>query len=192
LSARATAKAKQVVTFQSLPEVVTSAVASQDQQHDCTQLASMTSNGRAQLGVEVDVPGQLTLPEGHARLFRRSKAGERVDVVSDDVLRASPGIARVMISDPDTITGERKQIGCTNDDIKHRLEEKVELEVTNKGAHAQDVVVHELVWRLPMWRIDPASETTHGTRAGIDAQDYRVRVAATSTTKVAYTVVYTW
>ncbi len=104
--------------FQALPDIVTSTVVSQDQEHDCTQLAqSMSSSARAELGVEVEIPGQATLPEGHARLFRRSKPGEPVDVVSDDFLRASPGIARVTISDVDTISGERRQIACTNDEL---------------------------------------------------------------------------
>ena len=190
----ATTKARQVVTYQSITDAVATVVVSQDVQMDCAQLATAGgAGGRAELGMEVDVANQATLPDGRARLFRRgSKPGDRVDVISEDTLRAAPGIARVRIASADSITGERKQIACTNDEVKHRLEEKIEVTVSNKGPRAQDVVVRELVWRMPIWRIDPASESTKGTRAGGNAEEYRVRVPASGAQKIAYTVVYSW
>jgi hypothetical protein len=194
LVAPRTVKAKEVVTYTPLSPDLPAAIVSQDAQQDCAQLSSSTGLiGRAQLELEVEVAGGVVLPEAPTRLYRRGgNAGDRLEPVSEDVLRASPGVARVPVTSIDTISGGRKQVACTLDEARHKLEERVEIEVANRAAKAQDVVVHELVWRLPMWRIDPATETVKGTRAGDGAQEYRVRVPANGSQKIAYTVVYTW
>ncbi|HEY5948891.1 MAG TPA: hypothetical protein VIV40_25545 [Kofleriaceae bacterium] len=188
------AKARSVVTYDPVPSAEQMAISYQGfPATDCTMLSQTApGSGQAQVAVEVDIPGAKQLPDGRVRVFKRSaKAPDRLEVLSEDQLRATSGIARVRLATHTELTGERKTT-CTVDERARTLTEKVEVKVENKGKQAIDTVVREVLWRYSVWRIDPADENIKGTRGGPQVQEYRVNVPAGGKKSVTYTVVYQW
>ena len=185
----AAAKARPVVAFEAIPD------ASPQYQAfpalDCNQLAAAGNGaGRAEVAVELDVPGATALPDGRVRLFRRH--GDRLDVVSEDELHASPGLARIRIAPDAEIVGERRALSCNGDERTRTIHERIEVKVENKGKQPADVVVREFLWRWPVWRIDPADESPRGVRAGPQTEEYRLTLPPGARKTVTYSVVYTW
>jgi len=186
---RTAIKARSVVTFEAVPD--TSASFQGFPAMDCNQVAGGgAGTARAEVAVELDVPGSVALPDGRARLFKRK--GDKLEVVSEDPLRTSPGIARVRLAPDSDIVGERRALSCTGDEHTRTIHEKIEVKIENKGKQATDVVVREFMWRWPVWRIDSADESPHGVRAGTQTQEYRVNLPPGAKKTVTYSVVYTW
>lgn len=184
---RTAAKARSVITFEAMADPSPNYQTYVNS--DCSQLnATAPNTGRAEIAVELDVP--QALPDGRVRLFKRK--GERLDLVSEEPLRTTPGLARIRIAADTDIVGERHATSCNADERSHTVHEKVEVKLDNKSKQAADVVVREFLWRYPMWRIDPSDESPKGTRAGAQTQEYRVTVPAGGTKSVTYSVVYTW
>jgi hypothetical protein len=186
---RTAAKVRTVVTYEAVPDA--SAQYQGYPATDCNQPAGVGgSNGHADIAVELDMPASLVLPDGRVRLFRRK--GDRLEIVSEDPLHASPGLARMNLTPDVDITGERRALACTTDERTRTIHEKIEVKVENKGKQAADVVVREYLWRWPVWRIDPTDESPRGVHSGPQAQEYRVNVPAGGKKTVTYSVVYTW
>jgi hypothetical protein len=184
------AKARSVVTYEAVQDL--SINYQQYPATDCTMLIQTApGGGRAEVAVEVDIPGAKQLPDGRVRVFKRSaKMPDRLEVLSEDTLRASAGIARVRLATHTELT-ERKTT-CTVDERARTLTEKVEVKVDNKGKQPVDAVVREFLWRYSVWRIDPSDESVKGTRGGAQTQEYRLNVPAGGKKSVTYTVVYQW
>lgn len=185
------AKARSVVTFEAVQDL--SINYQQFPAQDCTMLnQSAPGAGRAEVAVEIDLPNGKQLPDGRVRVFKRSaKVPDRLEVLSEDQLRAAGGVARVKLANHTELVGERKTT-CNLDERAHTITEKVELKVENKGKQPVDAVVREFMWRYPVWKIDPADETVKGTRGGPQTQEYRVNVPAAGKKSITYTVVYQW
>ena len=188
MAPRVGAKARPVIAFESMPDPSVNFQAYPGT--DCNQFATAVGTGRAEVAIEIDVPSTTALPDGRVRLFKRK--GDRLEVVSEDALRTSAGIARIRLSPDGDITGERRATSCTNDERTHTIHEKIELKLVNKGKQTVDVVAREFLWRWPMWHIDPADETPRGTRAGAQTQEYKITVPAGAKKSISYTVTYQW
>ncbi|HEU4728312.1 MAG TPA: hypothetical protein VFT22_10495 [Kofleriaceae bacterium] len=153
---------------------------------DCNQLGGGT--GHAEVALELDVPAQTVLPDGKVRLFRR-RAG-KVELVAEDPLRASAGLARIRIAPHADILGDRHASACNYDEHAHTIQETIEIKLENRAAEAADVIVREYLWRWPVVRIE--AEDHKGVRAAPQVQEYRVRVPGSGREVVTYTAVYTW
>ncbi|MDB4959407.1 MAG: hypothetical protein JWO36_6976 [Myxococcales bacterium] len=189
LPPRTNAKARSVVTFEAMPDPSINFQAYPAT--ECNQLnAGGGSTARAEVAVELDVPSSGPLPDGRVRLFRRKN--DRVEVVSEDQLRSTAGIARIHLAPDNDVTGERHAVSCNADERTRTIHEKIEVKVENKSKQPIEVVVREFLWRWPMWRIDGADESVRGVRGGAQTQEYRLALPAGGKKSVTYTVVYTW
>jgi len=187
LKPRVAAKARSVVTFEAMPDPSPGFQAYPGV--DCNQWnATTSSTGRAEVAIELDVPTTAPLPDGRVRMFKRK--GERLEVVSEDQLRSSAGVARIRLAPNSDITGERHAVQCTYDERARTIHEKVEVKLENKSKQPIDVVVREFLWRWPMWHID--EEPVKGARAGAQTQEYRVAVPAGGKKSLTYSVAYSW
>jgi hypothetical protein len=194
MSPRIAAKARSIVVFDALPAAEQMAINYQQYPaSDCTMLSqAVPGASRAEVAVEVDIPGAKLLPDGRVRVFKRAAATpDRLEVLSEDQLRATTGVARVRLAAHTELVGERKTT-CTVDERARTLTEKVEVKVENKGKQPVETVVREVMWRYAVWRIDPADENVKGTRGGTQAQEYRLSVPAGGKKTLTYTVVYQW
>ncbi len=189
MPARVSAKARSVITFEAVQDL------SPNYQlypaTDCSMLATTVAGAaRAEVNIEVELQGAKLLPDGRVRVFKRSKGSDRLEVLAEDQLRTSAGVARIRLAAHSDLTGERRTSGCVIDERARTLTEKIEVKLENKGKHAVDVVVREYLWRFPVWRIDPADESTQGLRAAPQAQEYRVSIPAGSKKSLTYSVQY--
>jgi hypothetical protein len=155
---------------------------------DCTEYSGGGIGGTSELAIEVAVPSQAPLPEGRVRLFRRQ--GQRLDIVSEEDLRSSAGMARIKMAGDAEVTGERKAASCNVDERAKTIHERVTVRVENRGKLAVDVVVREHIWRWPVWKLE--AEDRKGTRTGAQTLEYRLHVPARGSQSVTYAVVYTW
>jgi hypothetical protein len=188
------AKARSVVTFDAVPGAEQMAMSYQQYPAtDCTMLTqSAPGTGKAEVAVEVDIPNAKQLPDGRVRVFKRSaKMPDRLEVLSEDQLRASAGVARVRLATHTELTGERKTT-CTVDERARTLTEKVEVKVENKGKQAVEAVIREYMWRYSVWKVDAADESVKGQTSGSQAKEYRVNVSPGGKKAISYTVVYQW
>lgn len=158
---------------------------------DCSMLnLAPAGTGRAEVAVELDMPGVKHLPHGRVRVFKRTKGSDRLDVLAEDELRTSGGVARIRLASHADLVGERRTRGCVLDERARTLSEQVEVKLENKGKHPVDVVVREFLWRYPVWRIAPADENVKGVRVAAQTQEYRITVPARGKKAVTYSVVY--
>jgi len=187
LPAKQKARSRPVITYEAMPDPSPGFQAYPNT--DCNQFNVVgIGTGRAEVAVEVDVPTKDALPEGRVRTFRRK--GERLEVVSEDQLRSSAGLARIrLVPDPDII-GERRALSCTYDERAHTVVEKIEVKLENKSRRAAEVVVREFAWRWPVWRLD--AEDSKSSRSGAQTLEYRAKVPAGGKKTLTYSVVYTW
>lgn len=184
--AKTNAKARSIVAFEAMPDP--SASFQQFQAVDCNQLSASVGTSKAEVALEVDVPTKEALPDGRVRLFRR--AGTRLEVITEDPLRSSAGVARIKLSADTDVTGERHAASCNYDEHAHTIKEKIELKLENKSKKEVDVVAREFLWRWSMFRIE--DESQKGSRAGAQAQEYRLSLPAGGKKSVTYTVIYSW
>jgi len=186
MPARLAAKVRPVVTFEAMPDP--SANFQQFQAVDCNQLSvQLGGAGHAEVALELDTPGQL--PDGKVRLFQR--AGGRLDVLTEDQLHASPGIARIRLASDSDIVGERHATSCNYDEHARTIREKIELSLENHGKQRTTVIAREFMWRWPLWHLEP-DESPKGVQAGPQTQEYRVTLAPGAKQVVTYTVDYAW
>ncbi len=179
------AKARSVVTYEAMPDP---SLGFQTYANtDCNQFnGAGMSAGRAEIAVELDVPTKDPLPDGRVRMFRRRP--DRLEVVSEDQLKSSPGLARVRLAPDTEITGERRAITCNLDERAHTVVEKLEIKIENKAKQAAEVVIREFAWRWPVWKLE--AEDAKSVRAGAQTLEYRVNVPANGKRTVTYSVVY--
>lgn len=184
---RLRAPARSVIVFEAMPDPSSNFQAYPGA--DCNQFnGGGPGSGRAEVDVEIDVPAQSLLPDGRVRLFQR-RAG-RLEVLTEDPLRAGAGLARIRISPDTDITGERRAVTCNYDERGHTIHETVEVKIENKAKQPTDVIVREFLWRWPVWHLE--AEDRKSARAGPQIQEYRVRVPGGGRQAVTYTAVYTW
>ncbi len=183
---RKNAKARPVALFEAMPDPSPSF--QQFQAVDCNQFSTSVGTSKAELALEVEVPTKSSLPDGRVRLFRR--AGQRLEVVTEDVLHSVAGVARITLDKDDQIEGERHALSCNYDERGHVIREKIELKLENKGKQSLDLIAREFMWRWPMFKLE--DETTPGARVTPQTQEYRITLPAGSKKSITYTVVYSW
>lgn len=180
-------KARSVVTYEAMPDPSLGFQAYPNT--DCNQFNGVgMGNGRAEVAVELDVPTKDALPDGKVRLFRRR--ADRLEVLSEEPLRSSAGLARIRIAPHTEIAGERRAVSCNYDERGHTVTEKLEIKVENKSKRAADIVIREFAWRWPAWRLE--SEDTRSQRGGAQTLEYRTRLDPGGKKTVTYSVSYTW
>ncbi len=184
--ARVAAKVVPVVTYEAMEDP--SSGYQEFPGADCTEYSGGGVGGTSELALELAVPSAAALPEGRVRVFRRQ--GERLEIVSEEDLRSSTGVARIKLAGDAEITGERKALSCNVDERAKTIHERVTVRLENKGKLAVDVVVREYLWRWPVWKLE--AEDRKGTRTGTQTQEYRLHVPAKGSQSVTYTAVYTW
>ncbi len=181
------AKARSVVTYEAMPDPSLGFQAYPNT--DCNQFNGVgMGNGRAEVAIEVDVPTTGPLPDGRVRMFRHK--ADRLEIVSEEPLRSSSGLARVRVAPHTEVVGERKALACTYDERTHTVTEKLEVKVENKSKKPAEIVIREFAWRWPVWRLD--AEDSRSTRAGAQTVEYRATVPASGKKTVTYSVIYTW
>ncbi len=181
------AKARSVVTYEAMPDPSLGFQAYPNT--DCNQFNGVgMGNGRAEVAIELDVPTKESLPDGRVRMFRHK--ADRLEVVSEEALKSSAGLARVRVAPHTEVIGERKAIACTYDERTHTVTEKLEVKVENKSKKAQEIVIREFAWRWPVWRLD--GEDAKSSRGGAQTLEYRANVPPSGKKTVTYSVVYTW
>jgi hypothetical protein len=186
---RIAAKARSVVAFEAVQDLSINYQAYPAT--DCGMLnATVAGTGRAEVAVEVDLQGAKELPDGRVRVFKRAKGNDRLEVLAEDQLRTANGAARIRLATHTELTGERRTSNCTLDERARTLTEKVEVKVENKGKQPVDAVVREFMWRYPVWHIDPADESTKGSKVAPQTQEYRVNIPAGGKKTITYTVQY--
>lgn len=178
------AKARQVAVFEAPAGDM---IALESPNTDCTSYTGSTE-GASYTALEIDVPAQTMLPAGRVRLFRRK--GGALEIVGEDQLAATTGVARIKTAAAAELTGERTAATCNVDERARTLREKVELKLTSTSSKPLDIVVRETMWRWSTWKVE--SEDHKGQRALPQIQEYRVRVPARGTQSLSYTVLYTW
>jgi hypothetical protein len=162
------AKSRTVIAYEAMPDPSPGFQAYPNT--DCNQFNGVgMGNGRAEVAVEVEVPTKEALPEGRVRTFRRK--GDRLEVVSEDQLRSSAGLARIRLVPDSDIVGERKAITCSHDERAHTVLEKIEVKIENKSKRVAEIVVREFAWRWPVWRLE--AEDLKSARSGPQTLEYR-------------------
>ena len=190
---RTAAKARTVVTYEAIQDLSANYQATGYLGNDCSMLTQTPAGqGRAEVAVELDLPAGKQLPDGRVRVFKRpARAPERLEMLAEDQLRSTAGVARVKLASHSELVGERKTT-CNADERARTVTEKVEVKVENKGKLPIDAVVREFLWRTPLWRVDPADENVKSVRAGPQVNEYRVSLPPGAKKSVTYTVVYSW
>ena len=181
------AKTRSVVTYEAMPDPSLGFQAYPNS--DCNQFNGVgMGNGRAEVAIELDVPTKESLPDGKVRMFRHR--ADRLEVVSEEPLRSSAGLARVRVAPHTEVVGERKALACTYDERTHTVTEKLEVKVENKSKREAQIVIREFAWRWPVWRLD--GEDAKSTRAGSQTLEDRATVPPSGKKTVTYSLVYTW
>ena len=187
LPTRLAAKARSVITYEAMPDPSLGFQAYPNT--DCNQFNGVgMGNGRAEVAVEVDVPTKEALPDGRVRLFR--KKADRLEVISEEQLRSSAGLARIRVAPNSELDGERRAVSCNYDERLRTVVEKIEVKVENKSKRASEIVIREFAWRWPVWRLD--SEDVKSARAGTQTLEYRATLPPGGKKTVTYAVTYTW
>ncbi|MBA3462515.1 MAG: hypothetical protein H0T46_21315 [Deltaproteobacteria bacterium] len=185
LPTRLAAKARSVITYEAMPDPSLGFQAYPNT--DCNQFNGV-GMGRSEIAVEVDVPTKEPLPDGRVRLFR--KKADRLEVISEEQLRSSAGLARIRVAPNNDINGERRAVSCNYDERLRTVTEKIEVKIENKAKRASEIVIREFAWRWPVWRLD--SEDVKSARAGTQTLEYRATVPPGGKKTVTYAVTYTW
>jgi hypothetical protein len=187
LPTRLAAKARSVITYEAMPDPSLGFQAYPNT--DCNQFNGVgMGNGRSEVAVEIDVPTKEALPDGRVRLFR--KKADRLEVISEEQLRSSAGLARIRVAPNSDINGERRAVSCNYDERLRTVTEKIEVKVENKSKRASEIVIREFAWRWPVWRLD--TEDVKSARAGTQTLEYRATVPPGGKKTVTYAVTYTW
>ena len=147
------------------------------------------SDASATVAQQRFLPGAITPTEILGRhVGDPRRLPDRLEVVSEEQLRTSPGRARIRIAPASDITGVRLAT-CTYDERGKTITEKVTVTIENKSKQAADVVVREFLWRWPVWRLE--AEAPRGNRTGTQTQEYRLDLPAGGKRSVTYAVHYT-
>ena len=193
-SPRSGARSEEILVYEPLANAAY--YASGYPNNDCGAYTYQSVKSYSERFVEVALPqGRGTaraLPEGTVRVYRRGAGGALELVGADPMVRSGAGAVRLRTGTSDEVKGERRQVAgsCQPDPSGRALSEKIEVVVKNSGQRAVQVVVREHMQRWTNWTLK--DESQKGTRAGVVTQEYRVKVPASGSKTVSYTVTYSW
>lgn len=132
--------------------------------------------------VERGARGDLS-PLGESRIFDRAGTGADAETISPTT---SVAIGRAA-----DVEGTRTRREFSLDADAKRIVEEFEIELTNTGERAVDVIVREHLYRGRNWTLAYFSEP-RTTKEGPQKIAMRTRVPAKGTARVVYRVVYWW
>jgi hypothetical protein len=160
-------------------------------QTDCTTYNYQAVKTFSEKFVEVTLPSAKRLPDGRARLYRRS-AGGALELIGEEtvVAGADDRTLRLRTGTTEEVKGERRQLSCQMGASTRDLTEKIEVKVVNKGDRAVQVLVKEYMQRWTNWVVQ--EESVKGKQAGPVSREFRLKVPANGTRTITYTVQYSW
>ena len=160
-------------------------------QTDCTTYQYQAVKTFSEKFVEVALPGPVRkLPDGRARLYRRS-AGGALELIGEETVVADDGkTVRLRTGTTEEVKGERRVIQCQPGASSKDLTEKIEVKVVNKGDRPAQVLVKEYMQRWTNWVV--TEESVKGKQVGPVAREFRIKVPAGGSKSITYTVQYSW
>ncbi|HEU5056277.1 MAG TPA: DUF4139 domain-containing protein [Kofleriaceae bacterium] len=159
-------------------------------QTDCTTYQYQAVKTFSEKYVEVALQATRRLPDGRARLYRRSAGGALELVGEETVVAGDDRTLRLRTGTTEEVKGERRQLSCQMGASTRDLTEKIEIKVLNKGDRAVQVLVKEYMQRWTNWVVQ--EESVRGKQAGPVAREFRVKVPASGSKTITYTVHYSW
>jgi len=134
----------------------------------------------------------MPLPAGRVRVSKQDEADGSLEFIGEDTIDHTPKDedVRIKLGEAFDITGERKQTDFAVDNARRTMSESFEITLKNHKDSDAEVLVKENLYRGANWEITEAS----GDYKKLDAQtiQFPVTVKKDGTTKVTYTVRYTW
>ncbi len=160
-------------------------------QTDCTTYQYQAVKTFSEKFVEVALSGAgHRLPDGRARLYRRS-AGGALELIGEEAVTSDDDrTLRLRTGTTDEVKGERRQLSCQVGATSRDLTEKIEVKVVNKGDRPVQVLVKEYMQRWTNWVVQ--EESIKGKQVGPVAKEFRVKVPANGSKTITYTVQYSW
>jgi len=134
----------------------------------------------------------IPLPAGRLRVSKQDEADGSIEFIGEDIIDHTPKDEDVLIKMGEAfdIVGERRQVDFHVDDARHTMEETIEITLSNHKDNDEVVIVKENMFRGPDWEIiNPSNKYDK-----IDAHTiyFPVSVKKDDTSKLQYTVRYTW
>jgi hypothetical protein len=160
-------------------------------QTDCTtyQYQAVKSFSERFVEVQLSAPARR-LPDGRARLYRRSAGGALELVGEETVVSDDARTLRLKTGTTEEVKGERRQLSCQMGASTRDLTEKIEVKVVNKGDRPVQVLVKEYMQRWTNWLVQ--EESVKGKQVGPVSREFRVKVPANGSKTITYTVQYSW
>ena len=159
-------------------------------QTDCTTYQYQAVKTFSEKFVEVALQAAKRLPDGRARLYRRT-AGGALELIGEElVVAGDERTLRLRTGTTEEVKGERRQLSCQMGASTRDLTEKIEVKVVNKGDRPVQVLVKEYMQRWTNWVVP--EESVKGKQAGPVAREFRVKVPANGSKTITYTVQYSW
>ncbi len=134
----------------------------------------------------------IPLPAGRVRVSQVDSADGTLEFIGEDVIDHTPRNedVRIRLGAAFDVTGERKQVDYEIDTRARRLEETVEITLTNRKDKAQRVTIAELMYRYANWTI--SEQTSDYEKIDSRTIHFDVLVPADGKKTVRYKVRYTW
>lgn len=183
------AKSEEILVYEPLAN--TAYYATGYPQTDCTTYQYQAVKTFSEKFVEVALASPARrLPDGRARLYRRS-AGGALELIGEETVVADSGRSlRLRTGTTEEVKGERRQLSCQMGASTRDLTEKIEVKVTNKGDRPVQVLVKEYMQRWTNWVVP--EESVKGVQVGPVAREFRIKVPASGSKTITYTVQYSW
>lgn len=134
----------------------------------------------------------IPLPAGRVRVSQVDSADGTLEFIGEDVIDHTPRNEdlRIRLGAAFDVTGERKQVDYQIDTRARRIEETIEITLTNRKDKAQRVTIAELLYRYANWSI--SDQTADFEKVDSRTIHFDVLVPADGTKTVRYKVRYTW
>jgi hypothetical protein len=160
-------------------------------QTDCATYQYQAVKSFSERFVEVSLAGSARrLPDGRARLYRRTPGGALELVGEEAVTAGDERTLRLRTGTSEEVKGERRQLSCQLGATTRDLTEKIEVKVVNRGDRPVQVLVREYMQRWTSWVVQ--DETVKGRQVGPVAREFRLKVPASGSKTITYTVQYSW
>lgn len=132
----------------------------------------------------------VALPAGRTRFYRMDDDGQ-LEFTGENTIDHTPKneTVRVYLGNAFDLVGERTRTNFTKHRVLDQMTETFEIEVRNRSEETVTVQVVEHLYRWANWKVSSAQDYNK-----TDAQtiEFPVTVEPDGTTKVIYTVEYTW
>ncbi len=144
-----------------------------------------TNDKKASLGIP--------LPAGRVRVSKMDPADGNLEFIGEDTIKHTPRDEEVLIrlGKSFDVVGSRRQVDFNLDSVRRTMTETIEIEVRNRKDQAAEVVVQERMLRWANWQF-VGKETPANKKLDARTIHFPVSLGAGETTKVTYTVKYTW